>query len=179
MNKVFRGMFIFLTLSSLLGACAQSVKNIGVSSMKPIRPVDVILTVELVHNMLAVKTRFENMSDQPVLVMEGHWGFGLRENKRDEPSQLHGNEFDIQTNGQSIRYKGIDPYIINQPNRDYFSPMKPHEIIDTRYIRLDNSYEFLSGTHEYVIEHIHLQFDEDTKAIVQHRSRLATFSFTK
>jgi hypothetical protein len=169
----------FLGSSSLLGGCAQDVKNIGVSSMQSMHPVDVILTVEIVNNMLAVKTRFQNVSDQPVLVMEGEWGFGLRENKRDAPMQLHSNEYDIRINGQPVRYKGIDSHIIGSPNRDFFSFVHPREVIDTSYDRLDDSYEFLPGTHEYMIEHIHYQWDEKKQKMTEHRSRPAIFTFTR
>lgn len=151
----------------------------GATSMEAY-PIKVTLAIQVESDRILVRTKFENRGSRTVLVKEGEYGYGFGD--PDRTCAIAGApknpEFTVTTpQGDSIRYRG---WLTRRapPTKASFKPIAPGQVIDVRCTRLDNSYAFLPGTHDYKISHTHLEYDERTGETVVHQSGAAEFSYT-
>lgn len=146
----------------------------------PNYPVQVSLSVQVKDERILVRTRFENRGDHVILVKEGEYGYGFGDPNRTcaNPGRTRNPEFIIATRqDEAVGYRGWLSYRA-PPTKEMFKPIAPGQIIDVRCTRLDGSYAFLPGTHDYKISLIHLQYDETTNEILVHRSVETAFTYT-
>jgi len=148
------------------------------NAMHAFYPVDVTPHIEINGEIITSRLAFINRGQTPIQVMEGINGFGVRGVAARDPQPLMDNEFTVSTDGRELQYVG--PVYKRMPyTKEYFSPMQPCEFIGVRYDRLDQAYEFIRGTHEYVIVHHHFEYDEKTGKIFRVDSRPAKFVYTR
>lgn len=148
------------------------------NAMQDFYPVDVTPHIEVKGEVITSRLVFNNRGQTPVLVMEGINGFGVRGSVTRDPQPLVNDEFTISINGRKIQYVGPF-YKRTSYTKEYFSPLQPCEVIDVRYNRLDLAYEFVRGTHEYIIVHHHFEYDEKTGKVFQVNSRPVKFLYTR
>lgn len=141
-------------------------------------PVDVTPRILVTGDVITLRLLFTNRGDTPVLVMEGVNGFGLRDSMVYEAQPLMDDEFEIFNGNERVQY--IGPIYKRSPyTKDYFSPLQPDEAIDVRWNRLDTAYEFAPGTHEYILVHCHLEYDENSGKIFRVGSRPIKLIYTR
>lgn len=181
LNLLFFGrvLAVLLAVLGLTSACGSSFRSIGTSSAQAADPIDVTCDVVTDGRIVAARLKFVNASAQEVLVKRGIQGYGVKENMMQEPGELHADEFLITAGGVTIPYVGIEDIVVRGVDRTNFSPVRAQEVIAVRFNRLDTSYAFLPGTHQYTVHHIHLQMDSATGRIIEHKSRAASFTYTK
>jgi hypothetical protein len=149
----------------------------GDKTMQTENPLEVTVQVAEEDGMLIARTRFENRSDKPVYVMRGLNGYGKRVARDDgTPDGLMDPEFFIMCNGESVRYVG--PHTKwSAPRIVDFDAIHPGEVINTRRVRIDNSYSFKAGALVCELVHHHLQFDVDSNRAFSAPSRPARFTY--
>ncbi len=122
---------------------------------------------------------FKNVSVQPVLVMEGAGGYGLRGDIPSEPADLWMDEYDIRDEAdQRVAYRGSHAHF-GPIDRDFFAAMNPGETLDLRRDRLDKAYSFSQGHHTYTISHLHREYDEQAHTSHLVKSRCSRFAYDR
>ncbi|TXF98011.1 hypothetical protein FVD38_17945 [Massilia arenae] len=177
-HREFYYLAVFIFIFSIAFPASSSGKPCGGNEIPDFYPVDVRPRIQIIGNVITSRLLFANRGDTPVLVMEGVNGFGLRGSMAYEAQPLMDDEFEILNGDKRVKY--IGPIYKRGPyTKDYFSPLQPNEAINMRWSRLDTAYDFAPGTHEYILVHCHLQYDESSGNIFRVGSRPIKFVYTR
>lgn len=182
-------------VSSLLlfGACAPLATSIAESNMstqaspRTVAPMKTSITVEVDGTNVVVHTRYENVTDLPILIKRGTWGIS-----RENPGVVNGVEEEFAINekpsGVGLQFNGLIVHRVTPWGRADFTSIEPggvgtssvrlgplaQEPLKGRYL-----YEFLPGTHEYEIRRRYVLFDEKQGTFQGWWTEPVTFAFTQ
>ncbi|WP_399678710.1 hypothetical protein [Xenophilus sp.] len=177
----------------LLGACAPLATSIAEShtstqtSPRAVALMKTSVTVEVDGANVVVHTRYENVTDQPILIKRGTWGIS-----RENAGVVNGAEEEFAINekpsGIGLQFNGLIVHRVAPWGRADFTPIKPGEV-GTSSVRLGPLeqeplkglylYEFLPGTHEYEIRRRYMLFDENLGTFQGWWTEPVTFTFTR
>lgn len=165
---------VLVALCGTTASCAQ-IKLTKETTMEKIFPVNVIQSVAVVENSIIVTVDFENISNAPVLIMEGLWGIKAQ-GRPQQAYALAEPEFSLTSGGKQIEY--IGPVVKRLPfTRKHFVLFNPGEK-SSRLFQIAGDFQFLPGEHEYEIVHYHLRFDEVSGEISKFQSQPVKFRYT-
>lgn len=182
-------------ISSLLalGACAPLAFSIAQSnapaqaSPRTVALMKTSVTVEVDGPSVIVHTRYENVTDRPILIKKGTWGIS-----REHSDVVNGAEEEFAINekpsGVGLQFNGLIVHRVTPWVPADFTSIKPGEV-GTSSVRLGPLtqdplkglylYEFLPGTHEYEIRRRYVLFDEKKGTFHGWWTEPVAFTFTQ
>ncbi|MBC3930224.1 hypothetical protein [Undibacterium curvum] len=163
MSNVCKSIIIFIFVTFYFAATSNAqVTSSKITKVEDANSVQVTQSVEVAENSIIVTIHYENVSNEPILIMEGVWGIAVR----GRPKQIYSlaePEFVVKVDGVQLDYIGpmVKRYAFTKALFVMFQPKEQ----STVFLQIADSFRFLSGKHEYEIVHHHLQFNDITDRI--------------